>query len=157
MGSPNILKLRVLPNLTLQNHPEVNGHCSFIYSKRFNVFILSVLAIFLLCLNSVHAAEIIIQNDHVEYAIDSHGKNLRFLDKASGIDYLDKKIPSYAAGDAFAAGVLAGMHEDWNMSKCLQLGVNVAAASLMDASASESILPWKECLKLGEDFNYNVD
>lgn len=97
MGSANILKLRVLPNLTLQNHPEVNGHCSFIYSKRFNVFILSVLAIFLLCLNSVHAAEIIIQNDHVEYAIDSHGKNLRFLDKASGIDYLDKKIPSYAA------------------------------------------------------------
>ena len=97
MGSANIMKLRVLPNLTLQNHPEVNGHCSFIYSKRFNVFILSVLAIFLLCLNSVHAAEIIIQNDHVEYAIDSHGKNLRFLDKASGIDYLDKKIPSYAA------------------------------------------------------------
>jgi len=97
MGSANILKLRVLPNLTLQNHPEVNGHCSFIYSKRFNVFILSVLAIFLLCLNSVHAADIIIQNDHVEYAIDSHGKNLRFVDKASGIDYLDKKIHSYAA------------------------------------------------------------
>ena len=39
----------------------------------------------------------------------------------------------------------------------LQLGVNVAAASLMDASASESILPWQECLKLGEEFNYNID
>uniref|UniRef100_UPI004048FB5C hypothetical protein n=1 Tax=Daejeonella sp. TaxID=2805397 RepID=UPI004048FB5C len=48
-------------------------------------------------MNSVHAADIIIQNDHVEYAIDSYGKNLHFVDKASGIDYLDKKIPSYAA------------------------------------------------------------
>jgi hypothetical protein len=99
MGSPNILKLRLLPNsnLTLHNCPEVHAYRSAFYSKRFNFFILSVLAIFLLCLNSVHAADIIIQNDHVEYAIDSHGKNLRFVDKASGIDYLDKKIPSYAA------------------------------------------------------------
>jgi hypothetical protein len=58
---------------------------------------------------------------------------------------------------AIIAGVLAGVHEDWNMSKCLLLGVNVAAASLMDASASESILPWQECLKLGEDFDYHMD
>jgi len=62
---------------------------------------------------------------------------------------------SVGAGDAFAAGVLAGFHEEWTMAKCLLLGVNVAAASLMDASSSESIVPWQECLKLGEDFGYN--
>ena len=62
---------------------------------------------------------------------------------------------SVGAGDAFAAGVLAGVHEDWTMAKCLLLGVNVAAASLMDASSSESIVSWQECLKIGEDFGYN--
>ncbi len=62
---------------------------------------------------------------------------------------------SVGAGDAFAAGVLAGFHDDWTMAKCLLLGVNVAAASLMDASSSESIVPWQECLKLGENFGYN--
>ncbi len=97
MGSPNILKFRLLPNSNLQNYPEVQDYRSASYAISFNVFILSVLALFLLCLNSVQAADIIIQNDHVEYAIDSHGKNLRFVHKASGIDYLDKKILSYAA------------------------------------------------------------
>ncbi len=64
---------------------------------------------------------------------------------------------SVGAGDAFAAGVLAGIHEDWTMAKSLLLGVNVAAASLMDASSSESIVSWQECLKLGTDFDYNMD
>lgn len=64
---------------------------------------------------------------------------------------------SVGAGDAFAAGVLAGVHEDWTMAKSLLLGVNVAAASLMDESSSESIVSWQECLKLGEDSGYNVD
>lgn len=64
---------------------------------------------------------------------------------------------SVGAGDAFAAGVLAGVHEDWTMAKSLLLGVNAAAASLMDASSSESIVSWQECLKLGETLGYNED
>ena len=68
---------------------------------------------------------------------------------------VEKIKGSVGAGDAFAAGVLAGVHQDWTMAKCLLLGVNVAAASLMDASSSESIVPWQECLKIGEDFGYN--
>ena len=58
------------------------------------------------------------------------------------------------AGDAFAAGVLAGMHEGWEMKASLQLGVTVAAASLMDNTASEAILPWMECLQLGNKYGY---
>ena len=64
---------------------------------------------------------------------------------------------SVGAGDAFASGVLAGIHEDWTMSESLRLGVCAAASSLMHASSSESILPWQECLKLGVDIGYNED
>lgn len=64
---------------------------------------------------------------------------------------------SVGAGDAFAAGVLAGVHEDWTMAKSLLLGVNVAAASLMDASSSESIVAWQACLKIGEKEGYNAE
>ena len=70
---------------------------------------------------------------------------------------VEKIKGSVGAGDAFAAGVLEGFHEEWTMAKCLLLGVNVAAASLMDASSSESIVSWQECLKIGEDFGYNED
>ncbi|MDO8992587.1 carbohydrate kinase family protein [Daejeonella sp.] len=68
---------------------------------------------------------------------------------------VEKIKGSVGAGDAFAAGVLAGVHEDWTMAKSLLLGVNVAAASLMDASSSESIVSWQDCLKLGENSGFN--
>jgi sugar/nucleoside kinase (ribokinase family) len=58
------------------------------------------------------------------------------------------------AGDAFAAGVLAGVHENWTMDRSLLLGVCAAASSLMDASSSESIVSWQECLKIGELLGY---
>jgi sugar/nucleoside kinase (ribokinase family) len=58
------------------------------------------------------------------------------------------------AGDAFAAGVLAGIHENWSMERCLGLGVNVAAISLLDATSSGGILSWQECMKLEERFGY---
>ncbi|HEY9528130.1 MAG TPA: carbohydrate kinase family protein [Anaerolineales bacterium] len=59
------------------------------------------------------------------------------------------------AGDAFAAGVLGGIHEGWNIRDCLVLGVSAAAASLMDETASEGIKPWKECLELVRKFGFN--
>ncbi len=64
---------------------------------------------------------------------------------------------SVGAGDAFAAGVLAGVHENWTMDQSLLLGVSTAASSLMDASSSESIVSWQECLKQGELSGYNED
>lgn len=59
------------------------------------------------------------------------------------------------AGDAFAAGVLGGIHEGWDIRDCLVLGVSAAAASLMDETASEGIKPWKECLELVRKFGFN--
>jgi sugar/nucleoside kinase (ribokinase family) len=58
------------------------------------------------------------------------------------------------AGDAFAAGVLMGIHEDWEMADCLKIGVCAAASSLFDVTSSEGILPYQECLSLGDKYGY---
>jgi len=43
------------------------------------------------------------------------------------------------AGDAFCAGVLFGLHEGWDLSKCLFAGVCVAAASLSHPTCTEGV------------------
>jgi len=60
------------------------------------------------------------------------------------------------AGDAFAAGVLLGLHEQWTISDSLKLGVNVAACSLFDESCSAGVLPIADCLKMAEQFGYQA-
>jgi len=61
---------------------------------------------------------------------------------------------SVGAGDAFAAGVLHGLHEAWPMARCLELGVGAAAASLRHPSCSESIVPVAACLALGAQHGF---
>ena len=58
------------------------------------------------------------------------------------------------AGDAFAAGVLYGLHEHWPIARGLELGVCAAAASLRHPSCSESIAPVADCLALGARYGY---
>ena len=53
---------------------------------------------------------------------------------------------SVGAGDAFYAGMLFGIHEDWPLEKCLDLGNAAAATSLHSPTTSASIRPWQECL-----------
>jgi sugar/nucleoside kinase (ribokinase family) len=57
---------------------------------------------------------------------------------------------STGAGDAFYAGMLFGIHEDWPLEKCLDLGNAAAATSLHSPTTSASIRPWKECLAYAE-------
>lgn len=64
-------------------------------------------------------------------------------------------VGTAGAGDAFAAGCILGLHEDWDFQKCLELGVCVAAASLRDATCSGAIETWQKCLKLGQEWGYN--
>lgn len=54
------------------------------------------------------------------------------------------------AGDAFASGVVYGLHEELQVAQCLRLGVCVAAASLQGAGTSDGVLPVAQCLALGE-------
>jgi sugar/nucleoside kinase (ribokinase family) len=58
------------------------------------------------------------------------------------------------AGDALAAGVLLGLHEDWPLVRALELGVCTAAASLRHASASVSVGTADECLALGRQWGF---
>jgi sugar/nucleoside kinase (ribokinase family) len=54
----------------------------------------------------------------------------------------DKAIAGTAgAGDAFAAGVLLGLHEGWDLQKCLLTGVCSAAASLSDPTCTGGMKP----------------
>jgi sugar/nucleoside kinase (ribokinase family) len=58
------------------------------------------------------------------------------------------------AGDAFAAGVLFGLHEDWPMAQALELGVCAAASSLYHPTCSESVRPAAECLERGRQLGF---
>jgi sugar/nucleoside kinase (ribokinase family) len=56
------------------------------------------------------------------------------------------------AGDAFAAGVLLGLHEGWDMPKCLLTGVCVAAASLSHPTCTGGVKSLAAALKLERKF-----
>jgi sugar/nucleoside kinase (ribokinase family) len=58
------------------------------------------------------------------------------------------------AGDAFAAGLLYGLHEDWPLQERLRLAVCTAAASLTDPTPSAGLRPVSECLALAEAFGF---
>jgi sugar/nucleoside kinase (ribokinase family) len=58
------------------------------------------------------------------------------------------------AGDAFAAGVLLGLHEGVGMDVALTYGVCAAAASLTDSTSSNGVKPLSECLQFAEEFGY---
>lgn len=59
------------------------------------------------------------------------------------------------AGDAFCAGVLYGLHEGWELKRCLEAGVSVAAASLSDPTCTGGIKPLATCLALAKKYGYN--
>jgi sugar/nucleoside kinase (ribokinase family) len=66
----------------------------------------------------------------------------------------ERVVGAVGAGDALAAGVLFGLHEGWEIEACLRLGVCAAASSLLHPASSEGVLPWRECLQLGETFGF---
>lgn len=59
------------------------------------------------------------------------------------------------AGDAFAAGVLFGLHEGWAASEFLRLGVCSAASSLYDPRCSASVKSVQGCLQLADTLGFN--
>jgi sugar/nucleoside kinase (ribokinase family) len=60
------------------------------------------------------------------------------------------------AGDAFAAGVMFGVHEGWALDRCLELGVCTAAVSLGADSTSAAIRPVPQCLEYGRDRGFRT-
>ena len=58
------------------------------------------------------------------------------------------------AGDAFCAGVLLGLHEDWDLPRCLLTGVCIAAASLSDATCTAGVKSLNSSLALARKFGF---
>jgi sugar/nucleoside kinase (ribokinase family) len=52
------------------------------------------------------------------------------------------------AGDAFAAGVLFAVHENWPLDEALTLAHACAAASLRSITTTGAVVDWRECLAL---------
>ncbi len=64
-------------------------------------------------------------------------------------------VSANGAGDAFAAGMLYGLHEGWDVGRCLMLAHASAAASLRGASTTETVEGWQTCLQLAERWGWN--
>ena len=58
------------------------------------------------------------------------------------------------AGDAFAAGFLYAVHEDWSVDKALSLAHATAAASLRQTSTTGAIEAWSDCLALADRWGW---
>jgi len=73
----------------------------------------------------------------------------------SSLNLPGKSIAGTAgAGDAFCAGVLLGLHEGWDLQRCLETGVCVAAASLSDPTCTGGVKPLKATLELARKFRF---
>lgn len=59
------------------------------------------------------------------------------------------------AGDALAAGVLLARHQQMGWPEALKLGVCAAATCLKSPTASDGVLPWKQCLELERTYGFN--
>jgi sugar/nucleoside kinase (ribokinase family) len=62
---------------------------------------------------------------------------------------------SAGAGDALAAGILLGVHEEWPMERSLELGACAAACSLLDPTCSKGVLPVAGCLDFGRSRGFS--
>ena len=59
------------------------------------------------------------------------------------------------AGDAFCAGMLLGLHEGWDLGRCLRAGACVAAASLSHPTTTGGIGSLRSSLALARKFGFN--
>jgi sugar/nucleoside kinase (ribokinase family) len=60
------------------------------------------------------------------------------------------------AGDAFAAGVLMGLHEGWDLQRCLLTGTCAAAASLSHPTCTGGVKSLPAALKLARRFGFRA-
>jgi sugar/nucleoside kinase (ribokinase family) len=58
------------------------------------------------------------------------------------------------AGDAFCAGVLLGLHEGWELQRCLRTGVCIAAASLSQPTCTAGVKSLNRSLALARKFGF---
>ena len=67
-----------------------------------------------------------------------------------------RRTPTASPAQAFAAGVILGLHEGWPVERCLRLGVASAAASVRSPNTSDGIAPAEACLAEAERAGYRL-
>ena len=60
------------------------------------------------------------------------------------------------AGDAFCAGVLLGLHEGWELQRCLLTGVCLASASLSHPTCTAGVKSLSSSLALAKKFGFQA-
>jgi sugar/nucleoside kinase (ribokinase family) len=63
-------------------------------------------------------------------------------------------VGATGAGDAFAAGYLLGIHEDWPVTRRLETAMCAAAACLTHPTPSLGLRPVTECLRFASEFGF---
>lgn len=109
-----------------------------------------------------HAAGALLQQGVRELVV-VHFPEGAFARTRKGEDFWQSSLklpPNYirgtaGAGDAFCGGVLFGLHEDWDLQKCLLTGVCIAAASLADSTCSHGVKSLGSSLSLARKFKFN--
>ena len=66
----------------------------------------------------------------------------------------DAALGANGAGDAFASGMLYGLHEGWPLGECLKLAHAAAAASLRSLSTTGAVEDWRACLALAQTWGW---
>ena len=66
----------------------------------------------------------------------------------------DAILGTNGAGDAFAAGLLYGLHQDWNVPAAIELGHATAAASVRSLGTTDAVNSWRECLELASRWGW---
>ena len=66
----------------------------------------------------------------------------------------EQVVSTLGAGDAFASGVILGLHEGWPMERILRLAVSAAAACVQSLGTSDGIRSADECLAAAETVGF---
>jgi sugar/nucleoside kinase (ribokinase family) len=110
-----------------------------------------------------HAAGALLQQGVRELVV-VHFPEGAFARTHKGEDFWQSSLklpPKYiagtaGAGDAFCAGVLYGLHEGWDLQRCLLTGVCIAAASLADATCTAGVKSLNTSLALARKLRFAV-
>jgi sugar/nucleoside kinase (ribokinase family) len=108
-----------------------------------------------------HAAGALLQQGVRELVV-VHFPEGAFARTRKGDDFWQASLrlpPKYiagtaGAGDAFCAGVLYGLHEGWELQRCLLTGVCIAAASLAHATCTSGVKSLNTSLALAKKFGF---
>ncbi|HOX55319.1 MAG TPA: carbohydrate kinase family protein [Candidatus Paceibacterota bacterium] len=108
-----------------------------------------------------HAAGALLQQGVRELVV-VHFPEGAFARTRKGEDFWQPSLklpPKYiagtaGAGDAFCAGVLYGLHEGWELQRCLLTGVCIAAASLADATCTAGVKSLNSSLALARKLGF---